>query len=93
MDIKLEVINESEMEFVSRGRKSNVSPELVNAIKTMPKGKACKLTGMKVDIKKANAKTEKARISATIRQASKQAGTPVVIRWSADGTPQVIKKA
>jgi hypothetical protein len=48
---------------------------------------------MKVDIKKANAKTEKARISATIRQASKQAGTPVVIRWSADGTPQVIKKA
>ena len=88
-----EFIDEGDMEFVPRGRKSNVSPELVKALTQLKKGQACKLTGMKVDLKLANAKTEKARISATIRQASKQAKVAIVIRWSGDGTPQVVKKS
>ncbi len=91
--IMFEFIDEGDMEFVPRGRKSNVSPELVKALTQLKKGQACKLTGMKVDLKLANAKTEKARISATIRQASKQAKVAIVIRWSGDGTPQVVKKS
>jgi hypothetical protein len=37
-------------------------------------------------------KTDKARVSATLRQAAKQAKCEVQIRWSANGTPQLVKK-
>jgi hypothetical protein len=92
MEIKLEVINESEMEFVSRGRKSNVPQALVDAIVKLPKGKVVRITSLKVDGASKTAKTEKARVSAVIRQAGKQAGKVITIAWSKDGTPQVLVK-
>ena len=50
MDIKLEVINESEMEFVSRGRKSNVPQALVDAISKLAKGKVAVMKGDVIEI-------------------------------------------
>jgi hypothetical protein len=47
---------------------------------------------MKVDVTKPTAKTDKARVSATIRQAGAQAKTKVSIAWALDGTPQIIRK-
>ena len=92
MDIKLEVINESEMEFVSRGRKSNVQQALVEAIAKLPSGKVLRITSFKVDAKAKTYKAEKARVSAIIRQAGKQASKKVRLAWSADGVPQVLVK-
>jgi hypothetical protein len=88
-----EFIDEGDMQFVPRGRKSNVPEALVKAFTTLPKGKACKLTALKVDLKAVNAKTEKARVSAVIRQGAKQAGMAVSIHWAVDGTPQAVRKA
>ena len=87
-----EFIDEGDMEFVPRGRKSNVSPELVKALTSLKKGQACKLTGMKVDLKLANAKTEKARISQQSAKRQSRQKLQSSIRWSGDGTPQVCTK-
>jgi len=90
--VEFEVIEESAMEFVPRGRQSLVPQELVNALTKLGKGKALKLTGMQVNPTAKTFKTDKARISATLRQAAKQAKCEVQIRWSANGTPQLVKK-
>ena len=58
MDIKLEVINESEMEFVSRGRKSNVPQALVDAIGKLAKGKVAVMMGEDVEVIEAPACVE-----------------------------------
>ena len=82
----------SAMEFTQRGRKSNVPPALVKAIKEMPKGKGVRLSALKIDISAKTAKTDKARVGATIRSASKQANVKVQILWSPDGVPQIVRK-
>lgn len=89
---EFEFIDEGSMEFVQRGRKSNVPPALIDALAKMPKGKAVRLTGMKVNVKAPTVKTDKARVGATIRSASAQAKVKVQILWSPDGVPQVVKK-
>jgi|LauGreDrversion4_2_1035121.scaffolds.fasta_scaffold821584_1 hypothetical protein len=90
--MNIEIIEVGDMEFVPRGRTSLVPQELVDALKKIGKGKALKLTDMKVDVSAKTYKTDKARVSATIRQAAKQAGVSVEIRWSQAGIPQVVKK-
>ena len=87
-----EFIDEGDMDFIPRGRRSSVPAELVTAIAKLGKGKAIRVSSMKVDVTKPTAKTDKARVSATIRQAGAQAKTKVTIAWSLDGTPQVIRK-
>lgn len=84
-----EFIDENEIEAVSRGRKSNVPTELVEALKKMPKGKAVRIKDFALDPKSDDYKNDKASVSATIRSAGKQAGVKVVIAWSPDGVPQV----
>ena len=81
-----EIVSETDLEFTKRGRKSTVSPNLVSAISKLKKGQGLKLTGMAVDPKSPKAKTDKARVSAQIRQAGKK----VAIRWSISGVPQVV---
>jgi hypothetical protein len=88
--MKFQIIEETALEFTPRGRKSNVEPELVEALKTLPKGKAVKITDMKLNPKTDTFKTDKARVSATIRSAGKQAKVNVKIMWATDGTPQVV---
>ena len=91
MSDKYQIIDETALEFVQRGRKSNADPELVDALRKLTKGKALAIASQKVDMK-AEAlivKTEKARISANLRSAGKLAGVKVAIRWSPVGVPQI----
>jgi len=87
-----EFINESDMEFVPRGRKTTVPPELVAALGKLTVGKACRVTGLKVNPKALTFKTDKARVGAVIRQGANQAKVKVSISWAQDGTPQVVKR-
>jgi hypothetical protein len=88
---KYQIIDESALEFVQRGRKSNADPELVDALRKLTKGKALALPSEKVDMTSPAevVKTEKARISANLRSAGKLAGVKVAIRWSPIGVPQI----
>ena len=87
---EFQIVSETDLEFSKRGRKSTVNPALVAAIAKLKKGQGLKLTGMTVNPNSPKAKTEKAKHSAQIRQAGKQANKKVAIRWSATGIPQVI---
>ena len=57
-----EFIEEGDMEFIPRGRKSNVPPALVAALGKLTKGKALLLNSLAVDLKAKDAKTAKARV-------------------------------
>ena len=91
-DKKYQIIDESALEFVQRGRKSNADPELVDALRKLTKGKALALPSEKVDMTSPAevVKTEKARISAMLRACAKQAGVTISIRWSLSGVPQIV---
>jgi hypothetical protein len=88
---KFQIIDEAELEFVQRGRKSNADPELVDALRKLTKGKALSVASEKVDMTSpvAVVKTEKARVSANLRSAGKLAGVKIAIRWSPTGVPQI----
>jgi hypothetical protein len=90
--MELEYINADDVVFTPRGRKSNTSPELVDALRKMPKGKAARIPSLRVNPTDADAKTAKARVGATLRAAAKMAGVKIGILWSPDGVPQVVKK-
>lgn len=90
-DFSFEFIGDDELEFTSRGRKSTVPPQLVEALRKLTPKQALKLTSFSVDMKSAKAKTDKARYGAIIRSASKQANVTVSIMWSLSGVPQVIR--
>lgn len=81
------VISSDEMDFVPRGRKSTVAPELVKAIAGL-KGKQA----LRLDSLRASERKDKARVSAQIRTAAKQAKQDVIIRWTRTGIPQVALK-
>jgi hypothetical protein len=90
--MEFEIIDESEIEAVSRGRKSNIDPTLVKALAEMPKGKAIRVKGLALDPTHEDYKNDKASTSAVIRSAGKQAGVEVSIQWSRTGVPQVTVK-
>ena len=90
--MEFEIIDQSEMEVVSRGRKSTVPAELVKALAEMPKGKAIRVKGLALDPSQEDYKNDKASTSAVIRSAGKQAGVEVSIQWSSTGVPQVTVK-
>jgi hypothetical protein len=92
-EIQFDIIDEKEVEFTKRGRKSNVSPQLVEMLKKLPKGKSARIPSMAGDPTNADEyKAHKARVSATLRTAGKQAGKTVRILWSPAGVPQVSAK-
>lgn len=85
-----EVVETSSVQFAKRGRKSNVDPQLVAKLATLKPKQALAIKSMKVDMKSADYKTEKARISAQLRTAAKSAGlTKFDIRWTLEGVPTV----
>lgn len=89
-----EFINAEDISFVKRGRKSNVNPKLIEALKTLTKGKAIAIKSFSLDTNAENFKTEKARISSQIRSACVEANlTHFSIRWSPNGTPQVVRNS
>jgi len=87
-----EFIDETEIEAVRRGRKSTVSHELVEALASMPKGKAIRINEYALDPTSEDYKNDKASNSALIRSAGKQAGVEVSIQFSPQGIPQVTIK-
>ena len=91
--MEFEFIEELEIEAVRRGSKSTVPQELVEAFRTMPKGKAIRITDLALDPKSEDYKNDKASTSAILRSAGKQAGVEVTIAWSMAGVPQVSTKA
>lgn len=87
-----EFIDASAVEYVRRGRKSNVDPKLIEVLAKLPKGKAIALPSMKQDPTSDTYKTDKARISSQIRSACQSAGVANFrILWSPQGVPQVVR--
>jgi hypothetical protein len=84
-----EFIDDDAVEVSKRGRKSSVSPELVEAMKNAPAGKAVALREFAGDPADEDYKSYKAAVSAMLRSAGKQAGKTVAIAWSPSGVPQV----
>lgn len=84
-----EIIDNSEVVAVKRGRKSTAPQELVKALATLTSGKSIRLGGYKCDPKSKDFRNEKSSKGAVIRSAGKLAGVKVTIAWSPDGVPQV----
>lgn len=84
-----EFIDETDIQSVKRGRKSQVPQALVDALAKMPTGKAVVVRDLALDPKDEDYKTRKATVSSTIRQAGRLAGVEVAIAWSPAGVPQV----
>lgn len=85
-----EIIDETEITQVSRGRKSSVDPQLIEGLRRLTKGKAIKIPSQALDPQADNYKTEKARISAMLRTAMKAAGhSDFSIIFSPEGVPQI----
>ena len=85
-----EIIDETEITQVSRGRKSSVDPALIEGLRRLTKGKAIKIPSQALDPQAENYKTEKARISAMLRTAMKAAGhNDFSIIFSPEGVPQI----
>lgn len=85
-----EVIEETEITQVSRGRKSNVDPRLIEGLRNLTKGKAIKVPSQKLDPTADTYKTDKARVSAMLRTAMRSAGhTDFAIIYTPEGVPQI----
>ena len=74
------------------GSCGQLGTELVEALRSMPKGKAIRVKDLALDPKSEDYKNDKASTSAVIRSAGKQAGVEVSIQWSSTGVPQVTVK-
>lgn len=91
-DDGFEFIDSSEVEFVRRGRKSNIDANLVANLAKLPKGKSVAITSLRQDPKADTYKTDKARVSSQIRTACQSAGIDGFrILWSPAGVPQVVR--
>lgn len=85
-DHDFEIVNESELQFAKRGRKSETDPALVARIAKLSLGQVLVVRNLKVDPKD---KSGKANVSAKLRASGKLAGVVVDIKFTVDGTPTV----
>jgi len=86
------IIDATSVSFVKRGRKSNLDDNLVQALRTLPIGKAIVLTNLRQNPAASTYSNDKARIASSIRTACRAAAViTFTIRWSADGIPQVVR--
>lgn len=88
-----EEIEESEIQSVPRGRKSEVDPALVEGLRNLKIGKAIRIPSKQLNVKDGKYKTAKAALSAQLRAACRAAGWEPSITFSPDGVPQVKRKA
>ena len=85
-----EEIDETEIQSVARGRKSNVDPALIEGLRNLKAGKAIRIPSQQLDTKAPNYKTEKARVSAMLRTAMRAAGhKDFAIIFTPEGVPQI----
>jgi len=85
-DFDFEIVNENELTFAARGRKSQVDPAIAQAIVKLTAGKVLAIRSMKIDPKD---KAAKARVLASLRSAGKSVGIKVSVRFTVDGVPTV----
>lgn len=89
-DWAFEEIEENEIESVRRGRKSNVDPALIDALRTLKPGKAIRIPSAGLDPTAPTYRTDKARVSASLRTAMRLAGhSEFSIIFSPEGVPQI----
>jgi len=89
---KFVIVDAQSIQFVKRGRKAHVDPELVDALRGLPVGKAIALVTMKQNPDAPSYANDKSRIASSIRTACKSAGlTGYRILWSPQGVPQVVR--
>jgi hypothetical protein len=88
-----EIIEESEVQFAKRGRKSNIDQTLVENLKSVKKNQRIAFRSFRIESDNAQTiKTEKARLSAHIRAAAKAANwESVSIKWTVDNTPTAMR--
>jgi len=87
-----QIVDADAVTFVKRGRKANADPALIDALKTLPAGKAMRIASMQQNPNAATYATDKARIASSIRTACKAAGLAGSrIMWTPDGIPQVVR--
>jgi len=84
-----EIIDESAVESVRRGRPSTVSPELVEALRNLKAGKVIVLKKYAGNVTAEDYGNHKQNVASSIRTAGTSAGVKVRIRWSPTGVPQV----
>lgn len=85
-DHEFEIVNESELNFAKRGRKSQADPAIVNAMTKLTPGKVLTIKKLTVDLKD---KSRKATVSAQLRSCATVAGIKVNIQFTVDGVPTV----
>lgn len=85
-DHEFEIVNESELNFAKRGRKSKADPAIVKEIAKLTPGKVLAVKKLKVDLKD---KSRKATVSAQLRSCATLAGVEVNIQFTTDGVPTV----
>lgn len=91
-DDDFEIVDPSSVQFAKRGRKSAVNPELTAKLKTLKPGQALSVKSMTIDVKSADFKTAKARVSAQLRTACRSVGIDDFdIKWTLNGTPTVCR--
>jgi hypothetical protein len=91
-EIGYEIIDETEIVSVKRGRKSSVDPALIEMMKKLEIGKVIRLNTYSVGtiVEEEDKKKAKASTSAKIRQTAKASGWKnVSIIWEVTGTPVV----
>lgn len=95
-DFIFEIVNDNEMEFTSRGRKSNISDSQLKLVADQVKKSPNKFIrissyGMPKDLTEVKTqKNYKASVSSTIRLMGKKLGYKTEIRWDINNIPCVL---
>ena len=93
MNDDFEIVNENELDFATRGRKSKITPEQINGVRELlkknPNGwvKFSKFAIPSDLLEKKDQANFKAKVSATIRQIATKLGMECAIRWDKGITP------
>lgn len=85
-DHEFEIVNESELNFAKRGRKSQADPAIVKMMAKLTAGQVLAIKKLTVDPKD---KSRKATVSAQLRSCANEAGVKVDIKFTVDGMPTV----
>jgi len=91
-ELNFEIIDESEMEFAKRGRKSNVNPEFIEQMKKLQIGKMYAIREFQIigETDKEKVKAKKSAIAMKLRSALRQANRQEFqIKWTTDLIPCV----
>lgn len=91
-ELSFEIIDESEMEFAKRGRKSNVNPEFIEQMKKLQIGKLYAIREFQIigETDKEIIKAKKSAIAMKLRSALRQANRQEFqIKWTTDYIPCV----